>query len=247
VISNRFLPSFLKEVLTHIPTLALKSVDWKGILKELGPVLLRLGKDNLEKEKIEILKSNLHSEINFTEHNGTIDNQEEFSFTLLKLYFDQLQSPEGFVLDLRAKFFKFEEQKLSWNPSNIWYQLDENFRVSLLNIYKGFYFEDDEMFRQALVEIGLGRDLEKDKLDELEELFKKHFGTGGSEPIYFKLGEFQDSFYHLFKFFVDNKVALSKDFLFLGIYLVTLYMSLEASGCKLDVKKAFLEVYPKES
>jgi hypothetical protein len=245
MISTKFLPSFFKEVLTHIPTLALKSVDWKGILKELGPVLLRLGKDRLEDSKIELLKRDLKSKLEFKQFNSVDVIDENTAKGILKLYFDQLNSSEGMVIDLRSKFFTWEDQKLNWNPSNIWYQMDDKFRLSLIKIYQGFYYEDDQLFSTGLVEIGLSENLDEDKKSELESLFRAHFGQGLNEPIKFELEKFQESFYHLFKFFVDNEVALSKDFLFVGIYLVTLYMSLEKYGKELDVKSAFMEVFPK--
>lgn len=243
MISKNLLPAFFKEVITHIPTLALKSMDWKGLLKELGPVLLRLGKDDLEADKVNLLKENLNLDIKFEKHQQEITDQSYYE-EVLKLYFEQLGNPKGLVLDIRQKFFSYVDGQLIWKPNNIWYKFDDNFRLSLLKIYKGFYYEDDEMFSNGLVEIGLAKDLDDEKRKELEVLFKEHFGAGGSEPIHFKLKEFQESFYHMFKFFVDNYIELKSDFMFLGIYLVTLYMNLENSDHKLDVKQCFLKQYP---
>lgn len=243
MISKKLLPAFFKEVITHIPTLALKSVDWKGLLRELGPVLIRLGKDDLESDKIDILKNEIPLEINFANHNQEIENQE-FYQKVLELYFAQLKNPNGLVLDIRQKYFSFKNSQLTWSPNNVWFKFDNNFRSNLVKIYQGFYYEDDDLFRSGLKDIGLAKNLNGDKTKELENLFKRHFGAGGSEPIHFKLAEFQESFYHMFKFFVDNKIELKSDFMFLGIYLVTLYMTLENADEKLDVKKCFLNVFP---
>jgi hypothetical protein len=49
VISTKILPKFFKDVLQHIPTLALKSVNWKDVLKDMGPFVFRLGTKELEK------------------------------------------------------------------------------------------------------------------------------------------------------------------------------------------------------
>ena len=46
----------------------------------------------------------------------------------------------------------------------------------------------------------------------------------------FKIEKFEDSFYKIFYFFLKNKVRVGKDFMFLGIYLVTLYTHLEHLG-----------------
>ena len=38
---------------------------------------------------------------------------------------------------------------------------------------------------------------------------------------------------------MENEVEISNDFIFLGIYLVTLYLNLEGINEKLDVHKAY--------
>ena len=45
------------------------------------------------------------------------------------------------------------------------------------------------------------------------------------------------------KFFMDHEVALDKDFMFLGVYLVCLYMNLESLNVSLNVREIFLDVF----
>lgn len=91
------------------------------------------------------------------------------------------------------------------------------------------------------------KNLSNIKIDELKSLFYAHFGPGDQSIVKFKVSQFSESFYELFHFFVTNKVELEKDFIFLGIYLVTLYMHLEDLGESCDVRAVFLEVFPLNS
>ena len=42
---------------------------------------------------------------------------------------------------------------------------------------------------------------------------------------------------------MDHEVALDKDFMFLGVYLVGLYMNLESLNVPLNVREIFLDVF----
>ena len=53
---------------------------------------------------------------------------------------------------------------------------------------------------------------------------------------------FQKSFTEIFKTLVKNKIMLDKNFLYLGIMLVTLYASLSEIGGEYDVSGIFNEV-----
>ena len=58
----------------------------------------------------------------------------------------------------------------------------------------------------------------------------------------FNLKSFQESFLKIFQFLVEKKVRLSSEFMVFGIYLVTLYLTLEQGGFQHSVKSIFLEV-----
>lgn len=244
------MPKFIKEVLTHIPTLALKSMDWKGALKELGPLVTKVGSKTLDQDCFESLQE-LDVKDLILKQKSRENNYESLSEaerikageTVLRLYFAQLKNPEGLCLDLRPRHFKFAGNSLVFSPNNIWFSFREEFRVGLMNLYRGFYFDDDELFEQALKTIGLTKNLSSKEDEELKELFRKHFGPGDQEEVVFDLDHFKESFYELFKFFMDHEVALEKDFMFLGIYLVGLYMNLENLNVPLNVREVFLDVF----
>lgn len=251
-LSNAFLPKFIKEVLTHIPTLALKSMDWKGIIKELGPMVGRLGKRQLDEQFLDSIRelevSGLELSADKVESNFSNLDEEgraKVAETILRLFFSQLKNETGLNMDLRPKHFRSENQ-LIFAPNNFWFQFDEGFRLALIDLYKGFYFEEVKLFDRALSQIGLVKDLEPDQALRLTELFREHFGPGDQREVLFKLEHFKESFYELFKFFMDHEVELDKDFMFLGVYLVGLYMSLEKLGVAVDVRKVFLQVFRAE-
>ncbi len=251
MLAKHLLPKFLKDVLQHIPTLALKSVNWSEVLRELGPMIMRLGQPDLDPKHAQtILKLNIPNLqlINKINDEQTIAHLSQTELRqrgeiILGLYFSQLKNPSGLNLDLRAKHFKLFDQQLHWAPNNTWYQLSDEFRLALIQIYKGFYFKQEHEFNMGLEVIGLSKHLTPNKKSELQALFYKHFGPGEQENVKFDLVQFQNSFYELFHFFVENKVELHKDFIFVGAYLVTLYMHLQDLDIELNVRKVFLDVF----
>lgn len=248
--NKHLLPKFIKEIVQHIPTLALKSVDWKSVLKEMGPLMLKLGTKGLEPDKVVDLKklhiTNLHFTTKLKSNITHLSAQEkkEFGQKVLEIYFIQLQNESGLNLDLRAKHFRLDGEVVHWYPNNLWLKFDPDFRLALVNLYKGFYYEDEKLFSNSLELIGLSKNLDEQKTKILVGLFHNHFGPGDQTCVKFEMNKFQESFYELFKFFMDNEVELSKDFIFLGIYLVTLYLNLEELNVEFDVRDAFLSVYP---
>lgn len=251
MISTKILPKFLKDVLQHIPTIALKSIDWKGVLKDMGPLVFRLGTRELENSKRKTLEELNIDELTLTNKIGpklALNNEDKKTqgHILLKLYFSQFKNPIGLNLDIREHHFELKDSQLHWSPNNCWYPLDNTFRMALIDLYIGFYHNNEERFEKALLSIGLSKDLNTEKTLELKKLFYAHFGPGDQDIVKFEVSKFSESFYELFHFFVTNEVELSKDFIFLGIYLVTLYMHLEELDESFDVRAAFLEVFPKE-
>jgi len=58
----------------------------------------------------------------------------------------------------------------------------------------------------------------------------------------FGLEQFKNSIIKMSDFLLSRKVNISKDFLYLGIYLVTMYSMLEEMGEKYPVKQIYLDV-----
>lgn len=250
MLSSKLLPKFFKDVLNHIPTIALKSLDWKEVIKEMGPMVFKVGTSSLEDKNMQSLKKlnfknvQILKKFDHISKNELTEKEKQLKGELIiKLYFSQFTNKDGLILDLRSTHFKMDNNNLIWKPNNSWYQLDDNFRESIINIYKGFYFNNNQLFELGLESIGLTKELNQSKKEELKNLFFAHFGPGEQEMVKFELESFSESFYKLFHFFVTNKIKLHKDFIFIGIYLVTLYMHLEKLNLKFNVRKCFTEVF----
>lgn len=116
--------------------------------------------------------------------------------------------------------------------------------TALLQLYRGFYTGDPRLIEECLPQLGLinpRHPKQGEQKSELLALLREQFGEGAEAPVQFKLSEFNHSFIKLFDHFIHYKVRLHSDFIFLGLYLITLYEHLEKLEIPLDVKGAYLE------
>lgn len=243
----KMLPGVLKELVKHVPTVLFKVVDWNELMAELPKLSRRL----LQKEGYEELfhkQQNLllPFSIKVTDQNlkrTTHELTHTSGELLLHLYFAQLFSPDGLFLDLRTQHFHLEDQELSWHPSGLWVKFEEKFRQGLLEVYEGFYLQNEEKYRHGLKCIGLLQESwsAEDK-EQLAQLFKGQFGEALTSAMSFDLSHFQTSILKMSEFMLSKEVNISKDFLYLGIYLVTLYDHLDNSELKYPVRDIYLEV-----
>ena|GEM_PF-914824 len=240
-----FLPGVVKELVKHVPDLALEVTDWDGVLRDL-PVLSRrlltgAGASGLI-EAQQKLPGNL---VHFTSRipaSGTPPSREK-NDAILRWYFAQLHCPEGLFVDLRGRHFEWKNHRLEFHPSGFWYRFTEDFRNGILTLYQGFYRGDEQRFEEGLVATGLlDRSWPAAEQSELKMLFRSHFGNSLEHPMRFTLAGFQESFLRIFQFLLRKKVRLSSEFMVFGIYLVTLYLALEEGGHSHAVKSLFTEV-----
>lgn len=249
MISFKFLPKFFKDVFQHIPTIALKSVEWKEVLKQMGPLLYRMGTKDLEMTNLRTLESLKIPSLGFRKkivNTPLVSADKKAGEILLSIYFSQLKNPQGVILDLRRQHFNFSQGQLYWSPNNSWFQFDQSFRLGLIELYRGFYFEQDDLFDKGLASLNLTQNLTQAKKTKLKELFHQHFGGDDQRQVKFEISKFTESFYEIFHFFIEEEVRLQKDFIFFGIYLVTLYMHLEQFDEHYDVRSIFEQCFPKE-
>lgn len=247
MILMRILPGVLKELSRHVPTVLFETVEWSELASELPKISRRLlqkdGYDELfAKKKIQLSSYN----VTLTKEDlgkKSVTKDEKTGEKILALYFAQLFSPEGLFLDLRLQHFASAGEELLWKPNTFWTQLNENFRQGILKVYEGFYLDNDQEYFQGLEMIGLIKpSFSEEDRAELGNLFRSHFGEGKTESMKFDLGHFQESINKMSNFMLKRKVKISKDFLYLGIYLVTLYSNLEEIDQPLKVKDVYLQV-----
>ena len=239
----RILPGVLKELMKHVPTVLFQTVEWSSIMSEI-PVISRrmLQKEgyaelaDLQKEFLKDLPLCVRHEI----VNGPVLKKGD-GRTILALYFRQLFSPHGVFLDLRSMHFNHESDVLLWNPGTLWTKFSPQFREGLIQVYDGFYLGKDDLYREGLVKIGL-LDLSWPKADQIHimEIFSKHFGAAKSEDVEFRLENLKGGMVSMAQFLLEKKTRITTDFLYLGIYLVTMYGTLEETKETLPVKEIYL-------
>ena len=243
----RILPGVLKELSRHVPTVLFQTVEWSDLAAELPKISKRM----LQKEGFEELYQSNKDLLNpysiqLTAH--ALDRNDFFNKRwvgekILTLYFVQLFSGNGLFLDLRSNHFTEKDSLLLWSPSNFWTKFDEHFRLGLLKVYEGFYLENDEIYYNGLEAIGLlKKDFSLSDKKQLGDLFRAQFGSALTEDMKFDLEQFKNSIIKMSNFLLSRKVNISKDFLYLGIYLVTMYSILEELDEKYPVKRIYLEV-----
>jgi predicted unusual protein kinase regulating ubiquinone biosynthesis (AarF/ABC1/UbiB family) len=250
MILMRILPGVLKELSKHVPSVLFQTVEWNELVHELPKISRRVIKKEDYRSLIalqgELLRS---SDIVLTQEaiaSSSVVSNKWLGKKLLTLYFMQLFSPHGLFLDLRSNHFVDENPLLKFHPTGLWTKFDEDFRLGLLKVYDGFYLGNEEIYYEGLEEIGLLKHEwpHADK-EELGSLFKAQFGNALTEEMFFDLENFKNAIIKMSNFMLNKKVKISKDFLYLGIYLVTLYATLEETREKLPVKNIYLAVREK--
>jgi hypothetical protein len=112
----------------------------------------------------------------------------------------------------------------------------------MVALYRSFYSDDDGAFDAALRQMGMLRPgLGKRAERELKALLQAHFGID-QRAQRFSIDRFKASFDELFEFFIEHDYKLGSDFVFVGFYLITLYLTLEQGGQAHDVRRICSEV-----
>jgi hypothetical protein len=239
-----FLPGVVKELVRHVPDLALEITDWNGVKRDLPTISRRLLTRAGVEELTQAQKKSLSNFVHFTSRAPGDDRpSQEMNNAILKYYFAQLFVKEGVFIDLRNHHFLWKNDQLNFHPSGFWYQFSEPFRSGIVTLYRGFYRGNESLFEEGLARTGLlNRAWSGSEQNKIKTLFRSHFGESLEHPMSFNLKDFQESFLRIFQFLVEKKVRLSSEFMVFGIYLVTLYLTLEEGGYHHSVKAIFLEV-----
>jgi hypothetical protein len=234
-------PKVIAEIIGNIPTIAFKTVSWTEFLGASSKTVKRYAKGDVDPKLYSELSKLLPNQIELISNLRTEPMSLVTAKNVLRIYFLQFKNPQGLFLDLRASHFQEVGETTHWKPNALYHQLQENFRLGILKLYQGFYTDDLDLFYQAMDEIGLTKGLNQSKKEELKNLFYSHFGD--SEHTTFKISSFNESFFKIFEFFMQHKIKLQTDFIFLGAYLVTLYMHLERYDEAINVKEIYHEVF----
>jgi hypothetical protein len=237
------IPPFFKEIFEHLPNNLSDLISWREMLGEItslsNKILTKKGTTEVKSGLIPLLGSHIEIVDELPNASLSTPNGER----ILKLYFLQIMKAQKMYLDLRPKRFAGTKDKLSWEPNGLWGELDADFADGIRMVYKGYYQNNDELFAKGLEKSRLIKsDWKEEKKQEVIEVFKTHFSNGREEKVSFTMAGFQKSFTEIFKTLVKNKIMLDKNFLYLGIMLVTLYASLSEIEGSYDVSRIFNEV-----
>lgn len=250
MILMRILPGVLKELVKHVPTVLFETVEWSDLASELPKLSRRLLKKEGFKELFAAQEKFLRPhDIVLTEENITnipAENDQWMACKILELFWLQLFSPHGIFLDLKTAHFATQKPILKWSPNSFWTKLSDDFKSGLINVYDGFYQNNESLYEIGLTEIGLiSPSWSPEDKKKLGELFKAQFTSSPQEKMTFNLEEFRNSMMKTTEFLLQKKVKIRKDFLYLGIYLVNLYSTLESTGESLSVGESYLRVRAK--
>jgi hypothetical protein len=164
--------------------------------------------------------------------------RRETGHRILEIYFTQVFAGLDTILDLRPDSFSTTEgSTLHWRPKAFYVQWQPEFVTGLRDLYAGFYLDDEPRFESGLLQLGL-----QDSGDAL----LSHLGSGDQRSVRFETSAFHTSFHDTFLACRDRGVALHRNFLALGIYLVCLYDVLESLDLEFDVRGAFERSYGRE-
>lgn len=257
-----FLPRGFGGLLDYISPSAFEVIDWKSALKKSGSICKELIFETSVKRLKEQFSESLPLGTVFgsgrtsgaqdsRQHDaGASQTERQISSNgviqspgqrILEIYFLQLFCCKEVFLDLRKDRFSADQNGgIVWNPNGLWYKFSDVFLSGIQELYAGFYTNSEESLQKGLFQLGLCADhMSTEARAELRELLFRHFGEGKSAPMKFQVSHFMSSFDNLFMFLKKHKLKLSEDFLFLGIYILTLYLHLETLGEAFDVCRAY--------
>ena len=183
----------------------------------------------------------------------TAETRREIGRRILIVYFTTLKYSTFYYLDLQLEHFHWSEtdQTLTFSPSNFGFVPSEDFREKLLKLYHGFYFNDSQA-TSAGVSLYAWKTKVKDGFSgRMETLLRKHFGESLNQAqnetlVSFSIEHFKSSFHAVFEEAQSSDAKFHPELTFVGVMLVTLYLSLEALGEKYPVNEVYYSIFQRE-
>ena len=245
-----FIPEELRQLARFIPRTGWDVIDWKPMLGSMRTVswryVSRRGVEQLATRTRKVAGP-IRLVVSPDDVTPLVDigdkrRRRQSGDDILRLYFSQWLVAQGMFIDLRLARFGVDDTGLVFTPNGLWVQLRPDFREGMIALYRSFYSSDDDAFDKALRQMGMLRgDLSPAAEEELKALLFQHFGIDQRSQR-FSIDAFKASFDELFAFFVSHQYKLHSDFVFVGFYLITLYLTLEQLGQSHNVRKICADV-----
>ncbi len=246
-----FVPADLRTLLRFVPARGWDAIDWAPLLSSLQTLSVRFvtgrGVAGLRRQLAaktpEIQLVSLLHRVERLPKLVDPERRQAAGDAILQLYFRQWLSAEGLFIDLRPDRFGLDENNtLHFAPNGLWLRLRPEFRNGMANLYRAFYGDDEAALDDALAQLGMLRDdLPDSARRELKQLLRAHFGHIEDSNQRFAIDPFKASFDELFDFFLRHDYRLHADFVIVGFYLITLYLTLEQTGQPHDVRRICTE------
>ena len=237
-----FIPEDLRQLISFVPSRGWDAIEWRPLLKQLQRISWQLasqrGVKSLSRKTAALTTAVSLDRRAAAQHLSELDSEQRRAAgdAILRFYFAQWRNPTGIFLDLRPSRFGSTDGETRFTPNGLWAQLDEDFRLGMIDLYRGFYSDDAELLDDALWRMGfLREDLDDEAAQRLRDLLQAHFGVQ-QEAQHFQIDAFRQSFDALFDFFIEHDYRLRSDFVLVGFYLITLYLVLEHLGQAHDVR-----------
>ncbi len=240
-----FIPEELRQLARFVPLRGWDAIEWKPLLGSMRTVSWRYvtghGIRALRRSSEDAFSHLvLADDLDAAETLADIRSHKrlrQIGDDILRLYFAQWLTEDGLFLDLRSSRFGVQEGRLLYAPNGLWIKLRPDFRDGILSLYRSFYSTDDSAFEAALRQMGMLRaGLSATAERELKNLLHAHFGID-QRAQRFSIDKFKNSFDDLFAFFIANDYKLHSDFVWVGFYLITLYLTLEQGGQAHNVRQ----------
>jgi hypothetical protein len=170
-------------------------------------------------------------------------DQRSFGIFVLRIYFYQIFKNEMISLDLRRSRFSHSG---AWTflGENLGHQFSPVFIKALQDTYKSYYLNDGQGLSDCLERLGLFSPSWDNSLkSKLTDLFLAHFQSGAQVPKLFKLTDMIDSFGQIFFFIKEHGGKVPSEFALLGLYLTSLYLTLEETKQAFNVRDTFMAVH----
>jgi len=245
-----FIPEELRQLARFVPTTGWDAIEWRPMLSAMRQVswqfmtgrgVRKLRGATAETVSAVTLTDDLY-EAEPLQGVEDADRLQALGDDILHLYFGQWLVDDGLFLDLRPARFGVRGDELLYEPNGLWIRLRSEFREGMVALYRSFYSDDDSAFENALRQMGMLKPgLSQSAESELKELLHAHFGVDQSAQV-FRIDDFKASFDELFAFFIANDYKLHSDFVFVGFYLITLYLTLEQGGQPHDTRRICSDV-----
>jgi hypothetical protein len=239
-----FVPKDLRQLARFVPTSGWDAIEWTPLLGAMREVSTRYVtgrgvaslRDGLSEAVPDITWVKKLRGVERLDRVREPEALQAAGNAILQLYFAQWLNDDGLFIDLRAVRFGLDDQTLHYAPNGLWIRLRPEFREGMVALYQSFYTDDDKAFEKALKQMGMIKPgMNKKAEAELKGLLHSHFGIDQRAQT-FSIDDFKASFDELFAFFIEHDYKLHSDFIFVGFYLITLYLTLEEGGQAHDVR-----------